>query len=211
MNTQIHPINPSVFSLHTFYIITIHTFDVDGGSTAAKPIWISWTLDDKISKLYIAIQIIHYILWLDIVVSLLDSCSYKSMLCLVEGKQPVLRSGESIREAVKSVVENLSPNGPVEGLLFNCSSPEVITAALPILEKEISSLKDSVRIGAYANGFINIFQEKPELPSSHHPNSSNGKSVNISLYAYYLSTRRKNYFIYIPSCEISYNYYRNEH
>ena len=108
----------------------------------------------------------------------------KNTCCLV-GKEPVLRSGESIREAVKSVVVNLSPNGPVEGLLFNCSSPEVITAALPILGKEILPFKDRVRIGAYANGFINIFQENPELPSSHDPNLSNGKNENITLYAYY--------------------------
>ena len=77
-----------------------------------------------------------------------------------EGLVPLLRSGEDIGEAVNSLREYLSPAGPVTGLLFNCSSPEVITDAMPILRKSLSSLNADVRIGAYANGFLKIFDEK---------------------------------------------------
>ena len=77
-----------------------------------------------------------------------------------EGLVPLLRSGEDIGEAVNSLREYLSPAGPVTGLLFNCSSPEVIADAMPILRKSLSSLNAEVRIGAYANGFLKIFDEK---------------------------------------------------
>jgi hypothetical protein len=70
---------------------------------------------------------------------------------------------------------HLTPNGLVEGILFNCSSPEVITAAMPVLRNEISSLETNVRIGAYSNGFINIFEEKSEHPISTKPKLSKGK------------------------------------
>ena len=53
----------------------------------------------------------------------------------------------------------LSPTGAVEALLFNCSSPEVITAAFPVLKSAIASLDVSVKIGAYSNGFVQIFKE----------------------------------------------------
>ena len=79
-----------------------------------------------------------------------------------EGSVPLLRSGEDIGEAVNSLREYLSPAGPITGLLFNCSSPEVITEAMPILRKSLSSLNVDVRIGAYANGFLKIFDEKGE-------------------------------------------------
>ena len=72
----------------------------------------------------------------------------------------MLRSGEDIGEAVKGLGQYLSPAGPVTGLLFNCSSPEVITDAMPILRKSLSSLNADVRIGAYANGFLKIFDEE---------------------------------------------------
>ena len=75
----------------------------------------------------------------------------------------MLRSGEDIEEAVNSLREYLSPVGPVTGLLFNCSSPEVITDAMPILRKSLSSLNADVRIGAYANGFLKIFDQKGEF------------------------------------------------
>ena len=80
-----------------------------------------------------------------------------------EGLVPLLRSGEDIEEAVNSLREYLSPVGPVTGLLFNCSSPEVITDAMPILRKSLSSLNADVRIGAYANGFLKIFDQKGEF------------------------------------------------
>jgi S-methylmethionine-dependent homocysteine/selenocysteine methylase len=54
-----------------------------------------------------------------------------------------LRSGESVAEAV-AALGDLS----VDALLFNCSTPESITAALPLLRR----LTDRP-IGAYANAF----------------------------------------------------------
>ena len=71
--------------------------------------------------------------------------------------EPVLRSGESIKAAVQSLSSYVRPNGPIEAFLFNCSSPDVITAALPIMEREIKNLKLKAKSGAYANGFVQIF------------------------------------------------------
>ena len=76
--------------------------------------------------------------------------SYLLLCNPLVGNEPVLRSGESIKDAVNSILAHLAPNGLVEGLLFNCSSPEVITAAMPVLRNEISSLECHVRIGAYS-------------------------------------------------------------
>jgi S-methylmethionine-dependent homocysteine/selenocysteine methylase len=67
---------------------------------------------------------------------------------LMEDK-PVLRSGESIKdafEAIKSV-----EGAKVEACLFNCSAPEIISVAIPMLR----DLAPDLRIGAYANGFCN--------------------------------------------------------
>ena len=57
-----------------------------------------------------------------------------------------LRSGETLAEAW-AALDGL----PVSGLLLNCSAPEAITTALPVL----SALSDWP-VGAYANGFQGI-------------------------------------------------------
>lgn len=60
-----------------------------------------------------------------------------------------LRSGESIVEAIRHL-DGL----PVEALLFNCSAPEALTAAMPALAG-VPERADRP-FGGYANGFIEI-------------------------------------------------------
>lgn len=64
-------------------------------------------------------------------------------------EQAVLRSGESVEDAVKAMLEV-----QVTGILFNCCQPEVIEQAidvtLNILKKQHA---DHVQVGAYANAF----------------------------------------------------------
>ena len=96
---------------------------------------------------------------------------------MLVGKEPVLRSGESIKNAVNSILDDLTPNGQVEGLLFNCSSPEVITAAMPVLRNAILSLDTNVRIGAYSNGFMNIFEGKSGPSLSTNPHLPSGNNI----------------------------------
>ena len=62
----------------------------------------------------------------------------------------VLRSGEPVEEVV-AAVEDL----PIAGLLLNCSNPEAIDLALPILKTSVHSF------GAYANGFTSINALQP--------------------------------------------------
>lgn len=57
-----------------------------------------------------------------------------------------LRSGESLEEALTAVSDL-----PVDGFLLNCSPPESLTAAMPLL----SRLTDHP-VGGYANGFADI-------------------------------------------------------
>eukprot|EP00927_Polykrikos_kofoidii_P080681 TRINITY_DN77625_c0_g1_i1.p1 TRINITY_DN77625_c0_g1~~TRINITY_DN77625_c0_g1_i1.p1 ORF type:complete len:354 (+),score=47.68 TRINITY_DN77625_c0_g1_i1:51-1064(+) len=68
--------------------------------------------------------------------------------------EPVLRSGESIADAVAALTRvgegGVFPEA-VEACLFNCTSPEVITKAMAILK---GAVPDRVRIGGYANGFV---------------------------------------------------------
>jgi len=65
----------------------------------------------------------------------------------LDEKKPVLRSGESIEDAIKAVKS--VEGARIEACLFNCTSPEIITAAMPMLR----DLAPGMRIGAYANGF----------------------------------------------------------
>ncbi|MEM6901779.1 MAG: homocysteine S-methyltransferase family protein, partial [Pseudomonadota bacterium] len=60
-----------------------------------------------------------------------------------------LRSGETIFEAV-SHLEGLT----VDGLIFNCSSPEALTAAMPALAAVDG--RNGRPFGGYANGFVKI-------------------------------------------------------
>jgi len=61
--------------------------------------------------------------------------------------EPVLRSGESLKDAVEAVM--MVPGAKVEACLFNCTSPEIVSVAMP----QLRELAPGVRIGAYANGF----------------------------------------------------------
>lgn len=59
---------------------------------------------------------------------------------------PCLRSGESVAEAVKAVIEQ-----GVQAVLFNCCQPEVIEQAITVAKQTIG--EKAVQLGAYANAF----------------------------------------------------------
>lgn len=62
--------------------------------------------------------------------------------------QPRLRSGETVAEAVTTMIEQ-----QVDAILFNCSQPEVITNAILVAQKLIADSGKDIQIGAYANAF----------------------------------------------------------
>jgi homocysteine S-methyltransferase len=61
-----------------------------------------------------------------------------------------LRSGESLAEAVASVLK-YQP----DAILINCSRPEAVTAGLDIIKQS------GIRFGAYANGFTAVEALRP--------------------------------------------------
>jgi len=61
-----------------------------------------------------------------------------------------LRSGERLEDAV-----NAAADRGVDGVLVNCSIPEAVTAAMPVLAKS------GLRFGGYANGFTSISALRP--------------------------------------------------
>ena len=64
------------------------------------------------------------------------------------GKAPRLRSFESVAEAVRVAVEL-----GARAVLFNCSQPEVMAAALAAARSVIHSLGQTIELGVYANAF----------------------------------------------------------
>nr|WP_320014080.1 homocysteine S-methyltransferase family protein [uncultured Desulfobacter sp.] len=63
--------------------------------------------------------------------------------------EPVLRSGESVADAVKAMV-----NAKVNAILFNCCQPEVISQAIKVTHSQLARLGvGNIEIGAYANAF----------------------------------------------------------
>jgi len=60
-----------------------------------------------------------------------------------------LRSAESVERAVAAVMSH-----GVEAILFNCSQPEVMNAAVVCAARTISRTSSAVRIGVYANAFV---------------------------------------------------------
>lgn len=63
--------------------------------------------------------------------------------------EPVLRSGESVVDAVKAMV-----NAGVDAILFNCCQPEVISQAIKTTQHQLAlSGAGNIEIGAYANAF----------------------------------------------------------
>lgn len=64
-------------------------------------------------------------------------------------KEPLLRSGESVVDAVKSMVDV-----NVDAILFNCCQPEVIGQAVRTTRHQLASIGvNLIKIGAYANAF----------------------------------------------------------
>ncbi len=61
---------------------------------------------------------------------------------------PRLRSGEPVAEAIEAVA-----GLGVGAVLFNCSQPEVIGAAVDVARSVIERLNADIAIGAYANAF----------------------------------------------------------
>jgi len=69
----------------------------------------------------------------------------------LDEQRPVLRSGESIEEAVAALAAVPGAERVLEACLFNCTSPEIMVAAMPMLR---AAAPASVQIGGYANGFL---------------------------------------------------------
>ena len=68
------------------------------------------------------------------------------------GALPCLRSGEPVADAVDAAVRL-----GAGAVLFNCSSPEVMGAAVAMAAQALSGLgvaADAIRIGVYANAFV---------------------------------------------------------
>ncbi|WP_035239915.1 homocysteine S-methyltransferase family protein [Desulfobacter vibrioformis] len=64
-------------------------------------------------------------------------------------REPVLRSGESVADAVKAMV-----HAKVDAVLFNCCQPEVISQAIKVTRHQLARLgAGDIEIGAYANAF----------------------------------------------------------
>lgn len=68
---------------------------------------------------------------------------------------PVLRSGESLEDAIR-----LADEAGVERLLFNCSQPEVISRALVFANDFIEEHGIALALGAYANAFVDEHNEE---------------------------------------------------
>ena len=98
--------------------------------TASKPIWIAFTLDDS---------------QLDIAADDLNSSADPSRAV----SKPMLRSGESVAEAVQAM---MALN--VDAVLFNCSQPEVMNAALQTAKELIDKAAHPMQLGVYANAFV---------------------------------------------------------
>ncbi|MDY7065708.1 Homocysteine S-methyltransferase [Pseudomonas extremaustralis] len=64
------------------------------------------------------------------------------------GKAPRLRSSESVADAMRVAVEL-----GATVVLFNCSQPEVMAAALAAARSVIHSLGQTIELGVYANAF----------------------------------------------------------
>ena len=78
--------------------------------------------------------------------------------------EPSLRSGETVAEAVRVAVEKLD----AAAVLFNCSQPEVMMAAVTVASRLITDSRRSgdVRVGVYANAFPPQDESKAQANSS---------------------------------------------
>ncbi|SIQ85908.1 homocysteine S-methyltransferase [Rhizobium sp. RU20A] len=71
------------------------------------------------------------------------------------GGVPKLRSGETVEEAAR-----WAAGSGAEALLFNCSKPEVMQAAVEVAKRTFAALGADLRIGVYANAFETDTDEK---------------------------------------------------
>ncbi|WP_158174421.1 homocysteine S-methyltransferase family protein [Grimontia hollisae] len=79
---------------------------------------------------------------------------YAFSLMDTEVDQPRLRSGESVIDAIHAVC-----TAGVDGVLFNCSQPEVMLDAIGVSKGIIDDEGKAISLGAYANGFTVIHQD----------------------------------------------------
>ncbi len=66
----------------------------------------------------------------------------------------LLRSGETVTQAIEQVVANASVN--TRGIYFNCSVPEVMAKAVSDTNAILNKHKSNIDIGVYANNFTAI-------------------------------------------------------
>jgi len=69
----------------------------------------------------------------------------------LDESRPVLRSGESLEQAMAALLAVPGCAGALGACLFNCTSPEITTEAMPMLR---AIAPPGVRVGGYANGFV---------------------------------------------------------
>lgn len=80
-------------------------------------------------------------------------CYYAFTLSDEVSSTPKLRSGELVQDAISALIDQ-----SVQGVLFNCSIPEVMECAIAATAQQLHQYgkQDEVAIGAYANAFTPI-------------------------------------------------------
>lgn len=121
----------SITEALTWYQL-ITEFTATQTDSTPKPIWIAFTLDDND----------------------LDSNDdnirvQKNIVSSQTVSTPMLRSGETVAEAIR-VMMTLN----IDAILFNCSQPEVMNAALQVAKEMIDSASSTLQLGVYANAFV---------------------------------------------------------
>ena len=81
-------------------------------------------------------------------------CYYAFSLEDTKGDSASIRSGESVKEAVK-----LACQSNATGIMFNCSVPEVMDQAIIDTKQVMVELGQDLEIGVYANNFAPISSE----------------------------------------------------
>ena len=81
-------------------------------------------------------------------------CYYAFSLEDTKGDSASIRSGESVKEAVKLVCQSNAT-----GIMFNCSVPEVMDQAIIDTKQVMDELGQDLEIGVYANNFAPISSE----------------------------------------------------
>lgn len=81
-------------------------------------------------------------------------CFYAFTLSDDNSKAPTLRSGQSVKSAVA-----LAAAAGAAGVLFNCSVPEAMSAAITQAKEALSDDSSTLLLGVYANNFAPIGTE----------------------------------------------------